>query len=318
MADEMAQLRAEQARRYAEHKKQQVAPTAATVPQSQPTVAAAQAPPPAAPPVVESPVAAAPPRPMIGLPGHDSNLTADEIEQRERAARKNEELERHNRSYDADRGGNNNSEPYVRPPAQSDQPRVMRLADLDGAPEPMPDLSDMLREAQAEMQAMGINVDDMFQGMDEEIEREIDANLAADMAGGRIEPDAQGNVLQLFDHEGRDMVAEAVGAEAAAFDPQNTGESPQRTIDPSTFDKYSIVSTLANAKSLNKENKQCAVCQDELKDGDVVRRLNCMHVFHRECVDEWLRRCAKCPVCKHEFDEGQQLMDGLDLKNPRS
>ncbi|KAF7063197.1 hypothetical protein CFC21_069718 [Triticum aestivum] len=43
----------------------------------------------------------------------------------------------------------------------------------------------------------------------------------------------------------------------------------------------------------------CAVCLAEYADADELRRLpGCKHVFHRLCVDEWLRRRPSCPLCR--------------------
>jgi hypothetical protein len=44
---------------------------------------------------------------------------------------------------------------------------------------------------------------------------------------------------------------------------------------------------------------RCAVCLADYADGDELRRLpGCRHVFHRGCVDQWLRRRPTCPVCR--------------------
>eukprot|EP00928_Gymnodinium_smaydae_P057631 TRINITY_DN4084_c0_g1_i1.p1 TRINITY_DN4084_c0_g1~~TRINITY_DN4084_c0_g1_i1.p1 ORF type:complete len:466 (+),score=92.11 TRINITY_DN4084_c0_g1_i1:114-1511(+) len=43
---------------------------------------------------------------------------------------------------------------------------------------------------------------------------------------------------------------------------------------------------------------QCMVCLSDFSHGEEVRRLPCRHVFHAGCIDEWLRRCQECPICK--------------------
>lgn len=54
----------------------------------------------------------------------------------------------------------------------------------------------------------------------------------------------------------------------------------------------------------NEENSQntCMVCLVDFVDSDDCRRLPCRHVFHCSCVDEWLRRCTDCPICKANVD----------------
>lgn len=31
--------------------------------------------------------------------------------------------------------------------------------------------------------------------------------------------------------------------------------------------------------------------------GDPIRFLPCMHIYHRECIDDWLVRSFTCPSC---------------------
>jgi len=47
---------------------------------------------------------------------------------------------------------------------------------------------------------------------------------------------------------------------------------------------------------------QCMVCLSNFVDGEEVRMLPCSHVFHAPCIDEWLRRCTDCPICKANVD----------------
>ena len=46
----------------------------------------------------------------------------------------------------------------------------------------------------------------------------------------------------------------------------------------------------------------CAICQDVIAIGNVVRKLRgCNHVFHIECIDTWYQRSALCPTCRHDI-----------------
>lgn len=50
------------------------------------------------------------------------------------------------------------------------------------------------------------------------------------------------------------------------------------------------------------DQTQCMICLSEFEAGEEVRGLPCSHVFHASCVDEWLRRCTDCPICKANID----------------
>ncbi|KAL6911424.1 hypothetical protein ACP4OV_000229 [Aristida adscensionis] len=45
----------------------------------------------------------------------------------------------------------------------------------------------------------------------------------------------------------------------------------------------------------------CAVCLESFRAGDRRRVLpGCEHGFHAACVDSWLRKSRRCPVCRAE------------------
>ena len=49
-----------------------------------------------------------------------------------------------------------------------------------------------------------------------------------------------------------------------------------------------------------KEDNSCAICQDKfIKDQDL-RKLECNHTYHKECVDKWFERQNTCPECRHK------------------
>jgi hypothetical protein len=43
----------------------------------------------------------------------------------------------------------------------------------------------------------------------------------------------------------------------------------------------------------------CTVCLSPFDDADAVRVLKCGHVYHQQCIDEWLcRHVNNCPLCR--------------------
>mmetsp|Transcript_8818 Transcript_8818/g.16860 ORF Transcript_8818/g.16860 Transcript_8818/m.16860 type:complete len:183 (+) Transcript_8818:1-549(+) len=41
----------------------------------------------------------------------------------------------------------------------------------------------------------------------------------------------------------------------------------------------------------------CSICLEAKKPGQSVRTVPCLHQFHTECLDPWLRTKASCPEC---------------------
>lgn len=47
----------------------------------------------------------------------------------------------------------------------------------------------------------------------------------------------------------------------------------------------------------------CSICLSDYCRGDSMRRLPCSHAFHRRCVDTWLHRNKRCPLCVQAIDD---------------
>lgn len=47
------------------------------------------------------------------------------------------------------------------------------------------------------------------------------------------------------------------------------------------------------------EEEECAVCLSKIEAGDEIRELKCAHLFHRVCLDRWIRyKRVTCPLCR--------------------
>lgn len=62
----------------------------------------------------------------------------------------------------------------------------------------------------------------------------------------------------------------------------------------------------------------CTICLEQVNRGELVRSLPCLHQFHTNCIDPWLRQQGTCPVCKFLIGSGWQESresesDGSDM-----
>ena len=46
--------------------------------------------------------------------------------------------------------------------------------------------------------------------------------------------------------------------------------------------------------------KECVICKEILKEKEIIRVLNCFHIFHINCIDKWFKDNKTCPICKKE------------------
>ena len=64
-------------------------------------------------------------------------------------------------------------------------------------------------------------------------------------------------------------------------------------------DNYNnLIESKIKVDKLNEENKKCIICLEDFKDNDNAIFLPCFHVFHNNCIREWLRNKDFCPLCK--------------------
>ena len=81
------------------------------------------------------------------------------------------------------------------------------------------------------------------------------------------------------------------------------------------------------SERLNESEKTCPVCLNDMDVGDEVRNLPCRHLFHKDCVDEWLRVNASCPTCRmciignedtSAHNSGNDIVNENDISNNSS
>ena len=54
---------------------------------------------------------------------------------------------------------------------------------------------------------------------------------------------------------------------------------------------------------INESNKTCSICITNFVKHDVVYSLPCKHIFHRNCVGDWLTINSTCPLCRDDANK---------------
>jgi len=57
-------------------------------------------------------------------------------------------------------------------------------------------------------------------------------------------------------------------------------------------------------KTINVNNNvektcNCIVCMCEIEENEECKKLECGHIFHSDCIDNWLKRTLECPMCRN-------------------
>ena len=54
----------------------------------------------------------------------------------------------------------------------------------------------------------------------------------------------------------------------------------------------------------NNEKYECSVCCEELQIGDKMAAFSCpgKHIFHENCILQWLKTNNNCVLCRHEIE----------------
>jgi hypothetical protein len=62
--------------------------------------------------------------------------------------------------------------------------------------------------------------------------------------------------------------------------------------DPSIFPTH-----IHDGRTLPEDKSACTICIEDYVEGDEIKSLPCLHFYHSECIDEWLKRSKCCPNC---------------------
>ncbi|XP_035796438.1 uncharacterized protein LOC118469064 [Anopheles albimanus] len=74
----------------------------------------------------------------------------------------------------------------------------------------------------------------------------------------------------------------------------------QEMIETNTFPhKYKRLRLVSES---DEDSEKCTICLSQFEVDNDVRRLPCMHLFHKDCVDQWLVTNKHCPICRVDIE----------------
>ena len=75
--------------------------------------------------------------------------------------------------------------------------------------------------------------------------------------------------------------------------------------------RYIPNSIIQEEKNKNENNYKCLICLYEFKIGDKVCTLPCLHIFHIDCLKNWIIRNTWCPICKSDCSLDSLLKNNI-------
>ena len=54
-------------------------------------------------------------------------------------------------------------------------------------------------------------------------------------------------------------------------------------------------------ENLEKKDSKCIICLEEFEPSSDVILTECAHIFHHDCLKEWVRYKKECAVCRNEI-----------------
>ena len=67
----------------------------------------------------------------------------------------------------------------------------------------------------------------------------------------------------------------------------------------SLYDKYKDDEVNNELLNIENENKICPICWDKITDDYII--LKCSHIYHSDCINQWLIKKDTCPYCRNQI-----------------
>jgi len=84
------------------------------------------------------------------------------------------------------------------------------------------------------------------------------------------------------------------------FEEMNNIHHHPRPTDKQLFNEFPETK-IEDINKLDPEKRNCVICLEDFKSGEKATLLPCVHLFHKNCIKNWLKSKNSCPICKFEL-----------------
>ena len=67
----------------------------------------------------------------------------------------------------------------------------------------------------------------------------------------------------------------------------------------------------------SEEIDKCAICLDEMNEEQEIRKLDCKHKFHKDCINTSIRWNRSCPLCKKYIKTNERILQPIPYNSAR-
>ena len=85
--------------------------------------------------------------------------------------------------------------------------------------------------------------------------------------------------------------------------PLTTFEEPEVQFNTGlSEEEIQNIATTYITKQHVEDKDTCTICCIDYDEGEVVNKLQCNHLYHKECITTWLRSNGTCPNCRKNLN----------------
>ncbi len=87
------------------------------------------------------------------------------------------------------------------------------------------------------------------------------------------------------------------GPDMADYNPDDYGPDVVVGCTPEEIHRHTLLFKMKKTHRDPLQQTTCSICLEEFNQGDMIRKLHCLHIYHDTCIRSWLEQKKTCALC---------------------